>query len=233
MFSFSALVLEQLVLELRYENGYLYWDNSGKIWRSILSGWSSAKPDTINVKEAKIVIPEKEITLAFSPERIILTQKYPDGITDIGEFGDFAVKTIIDLIDISVFTRVGNRFIYMLKLESDDECLRLLQRTGFFNVPSDKISHIGDTVKSPHIRFHIIKKGEIGYGINLEYQSRSVNLQLPKPIKYDASKLILSGLLIDVDFYTLKPIESGNVKSHELIKKNLNDMEPLITGFFR
>jgi hypothetical protein len=233
MFNFSDLVLEQLVLELRYENGYLYWDNSGKIWREILSKWPFAKADTINVKDAKIVIPEKEISLIFSSERIVLTQNYAAGVTDMGEFGDSAVSTIRELLDISVFTRIGNRFIYMLKLPDEKESLDLILRTGFFAIPQGKVSNVGDSVKSPAVRFQIIKGDDMGYGIRLEHTNRTLNIQLPKPIKVDRTKFITSGLMVDIDFYTLKPIECGNVRVHELIKKNHREMELLITGLFR
>ena len=109
----------------------------------------------------------------------------------------------------------------------------LMRSTGFFDIPKEKVSKIGDMVKEANIRFQITKDEEVGYGIRLGHTSRTLNLQLPKPIKYDASKFILSGLTIDVDYFTMKPIESGNVKAHELIKKNSRDMEPLINGLFR
>jgi hypothetical protein len=233
MFNFSDLVLEQLTLEVRYENGYLYLDNCGKVWRKILNKWPSAKVDGVSVNEAKLQIPDKHLTMVFSPDRVALTQNYPAGISEIGEFSDFAVSTVREFLEISAFTRVGNRFIYMLKVEDEKESLALMHNTGFFNIPNDKVSLIGDTVKNPNVRFQISRNGEVGYGISLGHVGRTLNIQLPKPIKYDAGKFILSGLAIDVDFFTMKPIESGNVKAHELIKKNSKDMESLIPGLFK
>lgn len=233
MFNFSDLVLEQLTFELRYENGYLYLDNCGKVWRKLLNKWPSAKVDGISVNEAKLVIPEMDLTLVFSPERIAFTQSYPAGTSKIGEFGNYVVDTICEFLEISAVTRIGNRFIYILKVENEKESLALMHKTGFFNIHSEKLSQIGDTLKDATVKFRIIRNDEIGYGINLGHVNREVNIQLPKPIKYDASKYITSGLVIDVDFHTLKPIEIGNVKTHELIRKNSQDMESLISGLFK
>lgn len=233
MFNFSDLVLEQLTLELRYGNGYLYVDRCGTILREIFGRWPLATAESVAVNETKIVMSDKQISLAFSDKRVALTQLYPSGISDLGEFGDFAISTICKFLEIDAFTRVGNRFIYMLKLEDEKESLDLLQRTGFFNIPKEKVSQIGDTVKEANIRFQITRDEEVGYGIRLGHVNRTLNLQLPKPIKYDASKFILSGLAIDVDCFTMKPVESGNVKAHELIKKNSRDMETMINGLFR
>lgn len=233
MFNFSDLVLEQLTLEVRYENGYLYLDNCGKTFRKILDKWPAAKVDGVSVNEAKLQIQDKQLTMVFSPDRVALTQNYPAGISELGEFSDFAVNTVREFLEISAFTRVGNRFVYILKVEDEKESLDLMNKTGFFNVPSEKVSHIGDTVKNANVRFQVTRGGEVGYGISLGHVGRTLNIQLPKPIKYDAGKFILSGLAIDVDFYTMKPIESGNVKAHELIKKNSKDMESLIHGLFK
>ncbi len=233
MFNFTDLVLEQLTFEVRYENGYLYLDNCGKICRKILNKWPSAKVDGASVNEAKIQIPEKQLTLAFSPERLAMTQQYSDGISDFGEFSDFAVSTVRELLEISAFTRVGNRFVYLLKVDDEKESLVLMSKTGFFNFPSEKVSQIGDAVKNAKMTFQVYRDEEVSYVFNISHVNRTLNIRLPKPIKYDAGNFILSGLVIDVDFSTLKPIESGNVKAHDLIKKNSKDMESLIVGLFR
>lgn len=233
MFNFTDLVLEQLTFEVRYENGYLYLDNCGKVCQKFLNKWPSATVGGANVNEAKLQIPEKQLALVFSTERLGMTQQYPAGITELGEFSDFAVSTVREFLEISAFTRVGNRFIYALKVEDEKESIALMSKTGFLNFPSEKVSQIGDTVKNAKMTFQISRGGEVSYGFSISHVNRSLNIQMPKPIKYDVGNFILSGLLIDIDFFTLKPIESGNVKAHDLIKKNSRDMESLIVRLFR
>ena len=220
MFNFSDLVLEQVILELRYENGYLYLDNCGKTLRNIMDKWPTAKVDSANVGEAKLDVLNKNLSMTFSPHRVAFSQSYPSGISDLGEFSDFALNTVRELFEISAFTRVGNRFVYMLKVEDEQESLDYIRKTGFLAIPPEKVAHIGDTVKNAGVRFQITRDGEVCYTVNLAHVSRKLDLQLPKPIKHDTGTFIFSGLSIDIDFFTMKPIESGNVKAHDLIRKN-------------
>jgi len=62
----------------------------------------------------------------------------------------------------------------------------------------------------------------------MAYVNRKLEINVPKPIKYDASGFITNGLLIDIDFHTLKPVEGGNVKVYELLKKNKKDIEHFV-----
>lgn len=84
MFNFSDLVLEQITIEVRYGNGYLYVDRCGSVLRTIMAKWTSAIAESVAVHETKISVPDKQITLAFSEKRISLTQLYPSSISEIG-----------------------------------------------------------------------------------------------------------------------------------------------------
>ena len=65
MFNFDDLVLEQLTFELRFENGYLYWDNTGKTWKEILDKWPTVKGETVNIQETHLLMPDEDISLRF------------------------------------------------------------------------------------------------------------------------------------------------------------------------
>ncbi len=234
MFNFDDLVLEQLTYELRFENGYLYWDNTGNTWKEILDTWPSVKGEIINPQEANLVMPDEDITLRFSPTVFLLGQTYPLNLDSICEFGDSAYDTVMKQLDVMVFTRVGNRFMYSLKLDSSEKAVELMKKTGFFAVPEDKKSKIGDTLKDPGMKFTIVRADEIGYNVNIAYFSRKLDVKLPRPLKYklDMSQFSESGLLIDIDYHTLKPVERGKIKTSELIRKNKKDIKYIIGNLF-
>lgn len=233
MFTIDELVLEQLSFEGRFENGYLYWDNTGKIWKEILDKWPTVK-GSVSVQESQLVMAEEDITFQFSPDKFVLGQNYPANLNIICDFGDSAVDMLVKKLDVPVFTRVGNRFIYSLKLDNADKAVDLLKKTGFFAVPEDKKSKIGDTLKDPVVRFTIVKGDEIGYRFNMAYFSRRLEFKLPRPIKskVDMSQFAEAGLMIDIDCHTLKPVEAGNIKTSELIRKNKKDIEYIIKNLF-
>ena len=233
MFDIEHLTLEQVIFEVRYEHAFLYWDNCGKIFNDILKGWPKAQVDFVSLEEARIVLKEEDMTLLLGPQKISFIQFYPANISPIGEFADFSLTIIVKYLVLGIFPRLGNRFLYMNKLENTDEAVTLLNRAGILNISSDKIARIGNTLKSPGVKFTITREDGTGYNFNLAQIGRKLEIQVPKPVKYDMSRFITNGLLMDVDFHTLKPVEYGNVKCLELIKKNKKDIEYILKELFR
>ncbi len=219
-----------MIFEVRFEHAFLYWDNSGKIFNEILKGWPTATVETVSTQEAKIIIKNKDedLTLTFSPHQINFTQSFPGGIKAMGEFADYALPIISKQLDVHLFTRIGNSFIYVNKVDDVQASIALLKKTGFFSIPEDKFKNIGTSLKNPVVKFTAVRDDDIGYTFNMAHVSRKLEIKVPKPIKYDASAFITDGLLVDIDFHTLKPVEGGNVRVHELLKKNKKDIEYFI-----
>ena len=70
MFDVSKMQLERMVFEVRFENAFLYWDNSGKIFNEILKGWPTATVETVSTQEAKLMIKDEDLILTFSSSHI-------------------------------------------------------------------------------------------------------------------------------------------------------------------
>ncbi len=228
----KALIFDQAIFEVRYEHGYLYWDHCGKIWKSIQEKFPTLKFENVTTESAILKLQDEDITLQFSQNSINLTQQYPSDIRTLCELADVAVKNISKFLEISAFTRIGNRFRYLHRVKDSDESSKLLKQTGFFNIPENKFKKIGDTLKEPQVKFVITKSDEKGYIFNLQHVERKLNIALPKPVKADISEFISMALSIDVDFYTIKPVEESIVRPSELIKKNRSDIEFLLQELF-
>lgn len=230
MFDTSKLLLEQMIFEVRFEHAFLYWDNSGKIFNEILKGWPTATVETVSVQESKMIIKikDEDLTVTFSPHRINFNQSFPSGVKAMGEFADYALPIISSHLNVNLFTRVGNRFIYINKVDDVHASIALLEKTGFFSIPAGKFEEIGTSLDNPGVKFTTKRDNDIGYTFNMAHVSRKLEIKVPKPIKYDASAFITDGLLVDIDFHTLKQAEVGNIRVHELLKKNKKDIEYLI-----
>lgn len=230
MFDTSKLLLEQMIFEVRFESAFLYWDNSGKIFNEILKGWPTAAVDAVTVQEAKMIIKTKDedLTLTFSPHQINFNQSFPSGVKAMGEFADYALPIISRHLNVNLFTRVGNRFIYIHKVDDVQMSIAFLEKTGFFSIPAGKFEKIGTSLDDPGVKFTATRDNDIGYTFNMAHVSRKLEIKVPKPIKYDASAFITDGLLVDIDFHALKPVDGGNVRVHELLKKNKKDIEYFI-----
>lgn len=228
----ESLILEQVVFEVRFSGGYLYWDNCGKIWAEILGKHPKLKAESVGVQSAVLVMDDEEITLKFSLDNINISQKYPENLKTFGEFTESTINIIVEYLQVKTFNRVGNRFFFITKVKDSEESVELLKKTGFFAVPEDKKKIIGDSLTKPHIQFHITRGDEIGYMFNLQYMDRKIEVTAPKPITYDTSKFIKKCLNIDIDYYTLKPVDHSIIKYNELIRKNRKDIEYFIEELF-
>jgi len=230
MFDVSKMQLEQMIFEVRFEHAFLYWDNSGKIFKEILKGWPTATVETVTTQEAKVIvnIKDDDLTLMFSPKHINFNQSSPSGIKAMGEFADYTLPIITKHLDVNIFSRIGNRYIYMYKVDDVQASVALLQKTGFFSIPADKFAKIGTSLNNPVIKFTAVRDDDIGYTFNMAYVSRNLEIKAPKLVKCDASAFITNGLLVDIDFHTLKQVEGGNVRVQELLKKNKKDIEYFI-----
>lgn len=232
MFDINSLILEQVIFEVKYEHGYLYWDNCGKIWKVIHEAFPNITLETVSTESAIFKLKNEEIILQFSPNNIVVSEQYPNNLKTIGELADAALNIITKYLEIETFTRIGNRFQYLVKVKDAEEAIELLKKTGFFNIPTDKVVKIGNMLKEPHLKFVVTKDDEKGYIFNLTYLERTINLKLPKIVKADVSGLITKAFLIDIDYYTLKPVDCSIVRPLDLLKKNKSDIDYLIKEIF-
>jgi hypothetical protein len=230
MFDVSKMQLERMVFEVRFDHAFLYWDNSGKIFNEILKNWPDATVESVTTQEARVIIKVKDedLSLSFTPQLVNFDQHFPANIKAMGEFADYALPVIRKHLGVNIFSRVGNRFIYVYKVDDVQTSISLLKKTGFFNVPEDRLEKIGTSLKDPVIKFTVERGDDIGYIFNMAHLNRKLDIKVPKPVKYDDSAFVSKGLLVDVDFFTIKPVDAGNVRVHDLLKKNKKDIEYFI-----
>lgn len=116
MIEISKLLLEKVVFEVRYLKGYMYLDNSGKILNSIIDKYPTFKnisPDPL--VGTALTMQEHSISMRFSFDRIIIDIDYPDDLKFYRELANEIITLIANKLEITTFTRVGNRFFYFLQ----------------------------------------------------------------------------------------------------------------------
>lgn len=233
MFDVNSLVLERLVYEVRFERGYLYWDNCGKIWNELVAKFPELEMATVSPQEAKFNYKEENIDVSFSANQISINQLYPSNLKLYTKIADEVFNVIISSLKIETLTRIGNRFFYLLKVGSSEESIDIINKIGCFNDISKRISNYGDKIINPNLKFTITKGDEKGYIVNINHLERNLDVSLPKIIKYDTSKFLSKALQLDIDFHTLKPVDCSIVTSSELVKKNERDIKQLINDLLR
>jgi len=222
---FEKLIIERVILEARYTNGYLYWDNCGRIWKTVFEKWPSFKEMELSPQRAVLKMHDEGLELKFDKNSVNINQEYPPSSFKLfKELSDMIIPLIAQTFEINSFSRIGNRIFYLYPTDNIDEATAIVKSTGLFNIPTEKIEPFGEKMIEPKARFRI-QNDDIGYTFNLSAISRRIDVSLPKPIKADTSKFISNAVLIDVDYFTRKPVDLSVLDCGDLIdtiQKNLS-----------
>ena len=232
MIDTKKLILEAVDFEAKFSQGYLYWYRCGWIWKALKEALPTIQMETIDPQKAVLKTADSNVTVTFNPEQIILAQRYPKTTDTFHTTTDTAVEVIADALEIETFTRIGTRYrhIYPLK-DVDAEAVELLSRTGFFGRPQGKLKNFGANLIEPDLKF-VIHDGEIGIIVKLETTKRKVTITVPPPVTVDTSAYVLGGLTIDLDRYTLKPVERSTIHLDEWLAVTERNFKKAITELF-
>lgn len=235
MIEFNQFALEKVVFEVRYVRGYLYLDNCGKILNSILDKYPTFKnisPDPLG--GTSLIMSEHNISIRFLNDRTIVEVDYPDGLKIYREVTNDIISFISKELEITTFTRVGNRFFYVVPIKEIEEANEIFRGAELFTIPDEKLSIFGKTFKEPEVKFvSNDEDGGIGYIVRLATISRVFEVPRNKPLKIEFSKHSQTGILIDIDYFTLKPVDLSILNCDDLIKSNEHRLSKMIPTLFK
>lgn len=225
------LTLEKVIFEVKYKNGFLYWDRCGSVWRDVSQKWPGIKMLSVAPEKAQFVLEEQAITFMFNHNLANISQDSPADLKFFTEFTQYTIPLVTERFEVSIYDRIGNRFIYMAPMEQSEQAIELLKRAQLLTVPSEKLKTYGETFDEPAVKI-ILKGKDVGYIIRVSYMTRELEVMVPKPVKFDATAFIKRGLSIDIDCYTLRPVDVGVVDSEDLIKINERNVRKMIADLF-
>jgi hypothetical protein len=221
-FDLSSFQPEQGVLEIRYPLALDLWDKSGALWRSIQRKWPDlkltlAEPMKTQFQTGKNAL-KVEIELAsitsVNPERSL--EEFSAMAKDF-----FAMTT--QYLQISLFKRVGLRLIYFKEFKDKKDASAAFFALRLVNVPDGKKFEIDDQPIDPQyiLRWESDKKGVL---VQCRVETRKTEFDPPptlesliKPIHQEKS-----GIVFDVDYYTVSAVEPGQIDMSQWVKHALH-----------
>ena len=160
---------------------------------------------TISNIDAGVLIKSNNprVTLAFTSNHISTDIEYPseksNDIKNYTEFSDNALNIITETLEISSFTRVGNRLIYHYRTDTLDEVNDIFTHYKFFQTSDSITNTFGESLTEPEIKFIASYDKDIQQTIRIGTVSRSYDkLSLPKSI--DAKLIVDKGMSFDIDY---------------------------------
>lgn len=103
-----------------------------------------------------------------------------------------------------------------------------------FTIPEEKLSIFGKDFIEPEVKFVATDEDEgIGYIVKVATTKRVFEVSRNKPLKIEYSKLNQTGILIDIDYFTSKPVDLSILNCDDLIKLNEHRLSKMIPTLFK
>lgn len=114
MITFADLTLEQVILEVKFAQAFLYWDVCGSICREISQKWPDLSLKAIDAQSATRKLGKGKVTLSFGPERLGSDQFFPEDVDNFRKITSDSATTILSYLKVSELTRIGNKIYLFL-----------------------------------------------------------------------------------------------------------------------
>jgi hypothetical protein len=132
------------------------------------------------------------------------------------------------LLDIRVFTRIGFRLFFRKDFKELDEAKAALHSLRLVNLKTEERFGAASEPHEVSLRW---EGSQVGAMLHLTAQTGKIDLAVPAELEAEKTEIhkSLHGLIIDVDYYTVAPVERSQfdasawiLRSARTIKKNID-----------
>jgi hypothetical protein len=218
----SSFQLEQGVLEIRYPLALSLWDKSGALWMSMQRKWPDLR--LAHAEPMKTQFQIGSSVFKAEAEMASVTSVNPErSLEELSTMTKDFFATTTQYLQISLYKRLGLRVLYFKEFKDKKEASAAFFDLRLINVPEGKRFEIDDQPIDPQyiLRWESDKKGVL---IQCRVETRKMDFD-PPPALESLVKAIhqeKSGIVFDVDYYTVSPVEPGQVDMSEWVKHALH-----------
>lgn len=221
---FSNLVLERTIFEVRYEHGFLYWDNCGKALAEFLGRFPKFEIRNVSVSTTQSDWWEEGMTIEFSHARANVTQDYPGNLNKFKDVCDSLCRVVQTHLNVKAFTRVGARFIYVFPIKTKEEAKEAVTRISVISIDPEKIHPFGKDVVERQLTLRV-EDDDRGYTVRVANVTREFKGKLPKPFSVQTDRFHRHVVQFDVDSYTKKLVDSSIFMAADFIRTSERNIE--------
>lgn len=231
--TFPQLNLTRVVFEVRFDNGYLYWDKCGEETREILKllgkEWSFVD---ISAKDGNVLINKRlQAEIRFSISTIKIFQNDVENLSKFKEICSQTIPIIQNYQKVEDFKRVGNRYWYIYPVNSLDLAKQIVLKTGIIKLNNDILNAFGTELKDTEFVLAIEDSNK-----NLQYRIKIVAVErdderLPAYSEYFTEIERFKkynpkyAVMLDIDIATKQETKTKNLDSADFIQKAYKKLE--------
>lgn len=216
------LRLDRGVAEVRYDNAYYLFDRTGVICEAARRKY----PDLsmLEATPAKTAFQVGDITFVMELNQSRLVSAKPQ--KDLEEFSAASAwyfKLLADQLEITKFNRIAIRLIHRKIFKSMDEAAQAVLDSKLLNVQSGPVFGIQANFKQAEFMVRVDSE-KFAAAIWVKSETQNVSFDPPpdardfiKPVKRENHAFVY-----DVDYYSVVPVEVGQIAFDQWIKQCLH-----------
>lgn len=224
---FKNLYLNRVILEFRYDEGFLYWDKCGETLLDIQRNFPEWKWEGISTELARLKNHTRNMELIFNHKNIRFIQNEVENLNQFKKAAGEITPIIVEKLKIESYKRIGNRYLYILPLENLSEARKIIQKTNFIEVNKEKLSLFGE---NPIKTAFVINIENKNHSYRIEFVSIE-RIETPKNIRLNERFNPKYGLRIDVDIAIINPVDAPYFDCTNFIQANKKFLESNLVRF--
>jgi hypothetical protein len=194
------------VCEIRYANAFLIYDRTGQILRELSDSFTNLNVASPGPNQTLFVSDEGNFGLEVTKSHFIADTPNPK-LEHFALHCNTYFDAITKLLEVKVFTRIGLRTVWRKEFKTEEEAQEALSSIDLLNLkPGPRFAVTGSPTEV------IVRWQDKEFGILMRLQAGVVELDaelpfdLKEPSESKIHKKIIS-LALDVDYYTIAPVE--------------------------
>jgi len=218
-FDLSQFTLRRAVFEIRYNEAYILWDRTGQLWEAAINKWPNLKiVDANPAKQLFKLNDTYELNVELSKAHFSDT-KPSSSLKNFIEFSESFLNLVTQTLNISEFTRLGFRLIYINDFPDKISAANSMLDTKMIKIPEGKHFNITGKVLLPV--YSLRWEGE-SKGVKVVFRAQDKKIGFEAPLGFNevpSMHLEKYELVYDIDYYTLAPIVKGQLKISEWLSE--------------
>jgi len=205
--------------EARYENAYLIYDRTGQVCYEARSLFTDC--NVLSATPNQTIFQAKEGSAALELMQSRFSSTRPDSSLekfagDCKKFLDSVTKNL----EVKVFTRIGLRTILRKDFGTLDEAKAALVSLKLAGLKSAERYGIASEPREILFRW---ESDQLGVMLRLSAETGKIDIVPPPELQAKESEIhkSFSGLVLDVDYYTLAPVERAQWDAPTWIQRSL------------
>ncbi len=219
-----------ITCELRYKNAYLIFDRTGHVLEDLRDSFTDIKISNAGPIQTTFTAGEGTLVLEIGACRFTSPpDKNAEAFTThCKAFFD----AVIERLNVRVFTRVGLRYILRKEFKTLEESKAALASLALVNLRPTKRFNSSDSATEVLFRW---EDESLGATVRLRAETADITIAIPPELKDQIPNVDrkIVGLTLDIDYYTVAPVEREQWDAREWIPGKLRLIRKEVDGILR